>query len=245
MKIKIMGWEKINARKDVSNPSWFKFKHKFFEDSEFYDFSFEEKICWIYILCEASKKNDNGNLVFSSPHALHVAKLSPTAVNSTIKKLKQLQIIEVRTVRGRYVDGTFACSREDKIREEEIRLEEIREEKSTERPQAVRYRATNEYLILDDIFKTRKVSEEVQKSWTVAFPEPQWVITEIRKALSWEASNPRKRKKNFSAFITNWLNKGWDNRKILSNPINKAEARFQQNKYALETCLSALENVNE
>jgi hypothetical protein len=129
MFITVLGWDKINPRKDVDNPSWFKFKHKFFDDCDFYDFSALEKVCWIYFLCEASKKNDHGKFRLSLPHAQNIGGIEREIVHQTIKKLKKLRLVETRTLRGRYADVTDAGAREEKIREEKIREEEIRVDK--------------------------------------------------------------------------------------------------------------------
>jgi hypothetical protein len=128
MFITILGWDKINARTDVDNPSWFKFKHKFFEDTDFYEFTPTEKLCWVYFLCEASKKNDHGKLRLSLPHANNVGGIDSETVHRTIKKLQKLQIVETRTLRGRYAGGTSAGARLEERREEEKRKEKIRVE---------------------------------------------------------------------------------------------------------------------
>jgi hypothetical protein len=124
MKITILGWKKINARKDVDNPSWFKFKHKFFSDTEFYEFSHEEKLVWIYLLCEASKKNDDGKFTLSELHAHTVARLSVETVRSTLKKLKAIHVIDYETSRRRNANVTDAGVRQEEKREEERRGEE-------------------------------------------------------------------------------------------------------------------------
>jgi hypothetical protein len=129
MFITVLGWDKINPRKDVDNPSWFKFKHKFFEDPEFYDFSPEERLVWLYFLCMASFKNDHGIFYLSIHHANHTAKLSEEVLYSAIKKLQTLKLISKRASRPRDVDGTYTCARLDKIREEKKREEEIRVDK--------------------------------------------------------------------------------------------------------------------
>lgn len=71
----------------------------------------------------------------------------------------------------------------------------------------------------------RDISTNVQKSWLEAFPEPEWIIGEIRKALAWEASNPRRRKKQFSKFMTSWLTRSWDSRKIAYSKTNQESSR--------------------
>lgn len=131
MQITVVNWTKFNGRKDVKEPSWFKFKHKFFEDSEFYDFSHGEKLAWLYILCECSKQNKQGVTTINTQHAHHVAGIDTTTLNSTIKKLQQLKIIERPRVRGRYVDVSHPYARQEEKRLEEKRLEEIRARERT------------------------------------------------------------------------------------------------------------------
>lgn len=215
-----MGWQKINARKDVNNPSWFKFKHKFFEDSEFFEFSAEEKLCWVYFLCEASKKNADGTFILSIQHANHVANLSKTIITSAIKKLQRLKLVTIRTLRERDADGTYTCSREEKRREEEIREEK---DFSCQRSEETLPAAIANYSSLESVFQERRVSIQIQERWTQAFPDTEWVCNEIQKALAWEASNPTRKKKNFAAFITRWLTKGWDYRKTQSVSGNGIE----------------------
>ena len=127
LRITVLNWSKINARKDVKEPSWFKFKHKFFEDSDFYDFTAFEKVAWLYILCECSKQNNGGDTTVNTLHAHRVAGIDTTVLKSTIKKLQSLGIVSQARLRGRYVDVTHTGARQDKIREEEIREEERRE----------------------------------------------------------------------------------------------------------------------
>lgn len=208
IKIKIIGWDKINARKDVENPTWFKFKHKFFEDTEFFGFTDSEKLCWIYMLCEASKKNNGGEFTLFTTHAEKIATIVQSTVNSTIKKLHKLQIIEFRTSRGRHADVTSACSRQEEKREEKRREEESCE--GSPNPAA----AIVGFESLVEIFLERKVGTKIQEGWLGAFPDSEWICSEIRKALAWELSNPGRRKKNFSAFVTRWLTKGWDHRRF-------------------------------
>ncbi len=126
LRVYILNWDKINSRKDVNNPTWFKFKHKFFEDPDFYSFTHEERIAWVYLLCESSKKNENGHFTVNRHHASRVAMITPSAMDSALKKLKQLRIVEVRRLDGRYADVTDPGARLDKIRLDKKRLEKYK-----------------------------------------------------------------------------------------------------------------------
>lgn len=238
--ITILGWEKINARKDVENPSWFKFKHKFFDDSEFFDFTHAEKLCWIYFLCEASKKNAAGKFLLSIHHANHTARLDEPTVKSTIRKLKRIEVISVRALRERAESGTYTCAREEKIREEKSREEENREEGIATRGRVCSLPC---YASLESVFSEREVSEEIQTRWTEAFPDTEWVVEQIRQALAWESAVPNRKKKKFGAFITGWLTRGWDKRRIPNPHVgqnNYAYRREAGNQHALQEALNAI-----
>jgi hypothetical protein len=214
-RFKIVGWDKINARKDVTNPSWFKFKHAFFEDPEFYDFTQAELLAWIYMLCLASKKSSD-EIEINFAHAERIGRLKRKDIDSAIKKLLHNQLVPVDVtcaVRGRDADVTCAGARLDKIRLEEIR-EDKKESSSEHSGECIETALC--YFSLDAIFQERKVSRKVQESWIAAFPESEWVCNEIQKALAWEVSNPSRRKKNFASFITRWMTKGWDQRRTSS-----------------------------
>jgi hypothetical protein len=103
-----------------------------------------------------------------------------------------------------------------------LRIEENREEKRREeenvapsvsaKPLAAAPADLDE---IGHILSDRKVTVTLQHSWLEAFPDPLWIIAEIRKALAWEAANPARKKRNFGAFMTRWMSKGWDQRKGL------------------------------
>jgi hypothetical protein len=87
----------------------------------------------------------------------------------------------------------------------------------------------------------RKAKGTLVRGWLEIFPEPDWILGELRKAHIWEEANPRKKKKDFGKFMTNWLTRGWDSRKIQSAPFNRAEQRTQNNRAAAEQYMKKLE----
>lgn len=105
-------WDLYNSRKDVTKSSWFRFEHSFFDSSQFYGWSPLDRTIFVYLLCEASKQTKPGqNLVRVNPsHATACTSGILKDLHRVIKKLKQLQIVEIRTLRGRYADVTPTCS---------------------------------------------------------------------------------------------------------------------------------------
>lgn len=104
--IKILNFTKFKARKDIARPTWFALSNRFIEDFEFFDFTHEEKLIWIYFLSLASQK-DQDVIHVSVHHANHVCQFSKKGVSTAIEKLKKIKCIEVartRSVRGRYAD---------------------------------------------------------------------------------------------------------------------------------------------
>ena len=113
----VLNWDKYNPRKDVKNPSWFRFEHGFFNHWQFYDFNAFDIRAWLYILCEASVRNEGGKVTVNLEHAHRVARIAEDELFTAIEKLKEKQVIECRTLRGRYVAGTHACTtRRDETR---------------------------------------------------------------------------------------------------------------------------------
>jgi 6-pyruvoyl-tetrahydropterin synthase len=126
MIIKFKNWEKHQTRKDITHTRWFKLSNDIFSDPKISEFNPEEFKTFIYLLCEASKANKNGEVFISETHFqshVHVAHhVAHHVLYQTIKKLQQLQIIEKPTTRGRYAKVPESAL--DKIRLEEIREEE-------------------------------------------------------------------------------------------------------------------------
>lgn len=108
--IKILNWDKYNPRKDVKNSTWLRLQHDLFESWQFFDFTHSEMAFWIYLLCQASRRSDEGKVTVNFEHAHRVAKFTRTVMNSAIKKLKKNQVVEVKTLLGRYADVNETCS---------------------------------------------------------------------------------------------------------------------------------------
>jgi hypothetical protein len=61
-------------------------------------------------------------------------------------------------------------------------------------------------------FGKRGVTPEIQSDWLATYPDPAYLAREAMKAITWESANPKRRKKNFATFLSNWIGKGWDQR---------------------------------
>ena len=110
MRIKIKNWEKYQPRKDIKSQSWFRLNNDLFYDPKICELDHEGLITLLYLFCEASRTNQNGELFLSRIHSRIHSRLQDRDLNRSIKKLQELQIIEQPTLRGRYADVTQMCS---------------------------------------------------------------------------------------------------------------------------------------
>jgi hypothetical protein len=91
--IKINGWDKYQQRTSgYKRPWWFSFSNTFLEDDDIWHLSDSEKIAFIYLLCQASKKQkDQFSINFQ--HASRSANVEESTLKAAIKKLEQLQVV--------------------------------------------------------------------------------------------------------------------------------------------------------
>lgn len=95
--IKFCNWEQYNKRaKEYKNPVWFSFQNDFATNRNFYDFTDQQRLIFIYLLCEASQQNKAGSLTIEVEHFCYHTRQKPKDVHATIEKLKQKQILEAR-----------------------------------------------------------------------------------------------------------------------------------------------------
>jgi len=83
------------------------------------------------------------------------------------------------------------------------------------------------------------VTKDLQTKWLAAYPSPDWIVHEIKKADVWMTANPSKRPKNFGRFMSGWLAKGFESyRKGL--PTNQ-KTYSQKNADALSEMLQMVD----
>lgn len=110
--VTIKNYENFKGRTDVKLNSWFRLSNRFLEDSDFFDFTSDEKLCWIYILSLASQKN-TGTITVNFRHAEKICGLKKIILSSAIEKLNKISCLSVdvtQTLRGRNADVTDTCA---------------------------------------------------------------------------------------------------------------------------------------
>ncbi len=92
--IKFNNWAEYNKRaKEYKHPVWFSFSNDFATNKNFHSFTDSERLIFIYLLCEASKENNNGQLIIDLDHFSYITKQKIPVVNGTINKLIEKQIV--------------------------------------------------------------------------------------------------------------------------------------------------------
>lgn len=112
----VRNWEDYKGRGDVKHNSWFRCSNRLLEDPDFFEFSAEEVLVWIYILSLSSQKNA-GTVSINFSHALRVCRLKKSAILSSIEKMKgnQIDLVDVTDAlraRNGHVTDTCATDRQ-------------------------------------------------------------------------------------------------------------------------------------
>lgn len=228
MNIKFRNWKKYQKRTDCKRPSWFAMSNDLFIDAKVCELTNEEFIGLIYLLCEASKAAKNGEVFVSHEQHRKLGRIQGRELNRTIEKLHKLQIIEQPTLRGRYASVTHLYATEQNITEQDKTEHAVCSEvRNTHAPEPAP--VIQEFSALQQEIKEylSGVKQSVQRSWLIAYPDPEWVCQELGKAYAWIAANPKKAPKKFDRFFVSWLARGWEQyrKTIPSSQAKKEEER--------------------
>lgn len=240
--IQIKNWEKYNPRTDRKKHTWFRLENNIATDPKFFGLSISQKFITICIFAEASKEAKNGAASIFVDWLADNLKIKEIEITKTIQGLERLGILTVTTGNQSVSTGSTTDVTNDTLRTDVTN--DTNERTVAPSDESLRAEATrlfpNEYSEISEILEDRKVTVKLAWAWFAAFPDKRWVMGEIRKGLTWEAANPQRKKKDFGKFMTNWMNKGWDQRKHPTTGVNQAQQRFEGTKDALN---QALENI--
>lgn len=241
--IEIINWAKYNPRTDSKKPTWFRVDNDLATGPGFHGLDCEHKWLWIIILSLVSQKNGQ-QISWNFGYVESISGIKKKKQIETIEMFEQFSRLRVsREVTSRYspatnertnvtnetgrdVQGRVAAPTSDEVRAEASLPKELSE--------------VHEFL------NSKQISIVLIETWLQSFPEPDWIIQELKKANVWEIANPRKKKKDFGRFMTNWLTKGWDERRMPRNSgMNRATQRETQNRSAAEAYMAKLKAKGE
>jgi len=232
--IKFNNWDKYNIRSGgIKRPFWFSFSNQFFTDSTMFDFSSEEKLTFIYLLCEASQTNKNGEVVVSEEKYKRFTDIKIQVLNAVVDKLLQLEIISSsRTGRVRDAYGTL----QDKTEQDKTRQNNIQ---------------TFDFDFLYSKYPLKKGKTDgigKLKKLIKCEEDFELVSRAIDKYIHHIKTNGTEAKyiKHFSTFVSSW--RDWlddDAGSVISviprQTFNKANQRTENNRAAAEAYMKKLE----
>ena len=231
MQITINNWDKYNPRKDVKNPSWFGFSNRMIEDSDIYDLDDGEFRAWVYCLSRASQANSE-TVKIDPRHALRVARVTESSLNSMVEKLANCGCINLRTRAVR--------ARTEAVRGEESHGPDKQTNKQTDNKPTPAREGVLEVFVSE---LTRSYIETVkiktQKAWFQTFPDETYVVDEINSACIWLTTKPDGHIKNFGGFFSNWLKRNWAKHR---ENISTSSAEQKEREEALERLIAIDEN---
>lgn len=94
-------WEKFNPRSDRANFTWFRLQNDFFHDSAVFSLSDSERVLYLFILCEASKKNRQ--VIELLPD--YVAAILRRPASEITNQIQRLHALGLVTAESRHDDG--------------------------------------------------------------------------------------------------------------------------------------------
>jgi hypothetical protein len=123
VRLKFKNWEDYNKRaKEYKNPVWFSFANDFATNRNFFDFSDQNRLIFIYLLCEASQQNEQGLFTIDLDHFAYITRHKPKDILQTIEKMIEKQILEGRDrmgiVAGSSADRDLAVTGQDRTEQD-------------------------------------------------------------------------------------------------------------------------------
>lgn len=109
MIIKFKNWEKFQNRK-IENTQWFRFENKIIYHDLWDELAGDEFKCFVFMLCEASLNKNSGIYRMNDRTDSRKSGLDKKVFDRTIKILKRLQVVEIRTTHGCYTDVSSAIT---------------------------------------------------------------------------------------------------------------------------------------
>jgi len=212
VEIEILKWDTYQPRKDRLNYSWFRFENKFFESADIYDLTLRQKLVYVFLLCEASKKG--GKTFRTTPN--YVGAMLKIKQNELVNDLKALSGVGVIRTRD---DGIETPTEQNRT----IQNKESKDSSSTEPKENLGSEGQGCLIIFESVRKiiSGKVTLNVQNGWLNLYKDVEYICQELISAQIWIDSNTHKAPKSqFSRFFSAWLKRGWERHRksISSNP---------------------------
>jgi len=213
--VTVLNWSKYNPKRAQKSYTWLRLNNDVFSSQDLHGLTLEEKAVWIYLLCFASRKN-TGTIEINAAHASHLLGTKTAKVDKALKSFEKLGLVALSL--HHTTPSTTPTDETDET-------DETRRTNETDAPTPDKPADRGHPEVLDKVsVSTSRQNWEFEypqiEAWNRAY-SPDFVDTELKKALAWLEANSHKSPKNFPRFFTNWLSRGWESeRKLL--PSNRA-----------------------
>lgn len=215
-KITILNWGEYNPKHKKSFKKLM-IPNNFAQDAKLNAMPVTHRWMWLVLLLTCSDySNDTVEL---SERQVRAMLESSKSIDSVLDRLQSFQLLRYEK---------YALSKENRKEDKRIEKKEYNrcggenvETKEPEKlvPKLVSTPARkssprgciNDFLICnisEELLKN--VTSSLQNAWLSAYPNPEWICHEIRKANAWCEANPKKRPKDFGRFMNTWLNNGFE-----------------------------------
>jgi uncharacterized phage protein (TIGR02220 family) len=94
LELVVSKWEKYNPRSDVKSSTWLRLSNDFFSDPDFYGTPMNLRIVYLFILCAASKKMDNGRCKINTKMAADQLLMDEKEVKKHVFELISLGFVQ-------------------------------------------------------------------------------------------------------------------------------------------------------
>ena len=194
--VTILNWEKYQFRKEVKNPSWFRLENKFWNDSQVFYFSAEERWVWVCLLSIASQKQ-SPEISFSAEWFSQESRVGIPSIDSALEKLACNKCVT-------YTVRPCSSTRHNKTRQDITIQDKTRQNIVCVEPKQV--------LVSPPTVDKKDLSFFINQKLLELYPQ-EYLDREKIKMELWIATNGHKKPKSdrgMVRFVTSWLSRGWD-----------------------------------
>lgn len=210
IEFEIVKWEDYNPRKDRRGHTWFRLENKIASEPKFHGLTAAQRWVAVCLFAEVSQSHGNSTRLIVAAFA-DLVKVKESEVKKVLAHLELFGVVRINPGNQPVTTGDRAGdTRRDETDETRRTNETVSSEQGALAPELAAALGQEQGEALREAFGRRGVSVEIQKNWLLAYPDPEWVARESLKAINWEIQNPKKRKKNFPQFVSNWLSRDWD-----------------------------------
>jgi hypothetical protein len=177
----------------------------------------------IYASGLAEKIDGKVRVMGSDEHFSWILKCREAGKRGSLKRLENSSRVPSPDPEGSQASLLFTLSSKKK----EILMPE--QNKKISKPEQINLHPA--FVEIKNILQPRKVSLKLQTTWIDLYEDTEWIIYEIKKANAWEVSHPCRKKKNFGAFLNNWLSNASPRKQKSQKPVGFSAAELMQKYY--------------